>query len=340
VDDLLEHQYLKSEGRTRVFNVSLFGNCPKVYQEPAGLATRTAEVIFVKNPLYLSLGLALIGILLFAGCAQQAPQPQPTAPPTTLPQTPVPAADTVRLMDTSLGKVLTDAEGLTLYFFVTDLAGEGTSTCYGRCAELWPIFSVENVLVSPPLRASDFSSITRTDGSKETTYRGWPLYSWWNDTKPGDVLGEGIGKVWYVAKPDYTLMVASRPKTGSYLTDGSGRALYIFTRDTPGASTCTGSCLAAWPAFSVDTVTAPSLVKASDFSSITRTDGSKQLAYKNRPLYYYASDRDGGDLLGDGVNNVWFAANVTGVVPAPTTVTTVTTIPTTTRSYYGGGGGY
>jgi hypothetical protein len=61
----------------------------------------------------------------------------------------------------------------------------------------------------------------------------------------------------------------------------------------------------------------------------------------NRPLYYYASDRDGGDLLGDGINNVWFPANVTGVVPVPTTPpTTVTTVTTTTRPYSGGGGGY
>jgi predicted lipoprotein with Yx(FWY)xxD motif len=329
--------------KTRVFNVSLFETCPKVYQYAAGLATQTAEVIFVKTAILLSLGLVLMGVLLVAGCAQQQVPAGQAPPSTTATQatTPGPAADTVRLVDTSLGKVLTDAEGLTLYFFVTDLAGEGTSTCYGRCAELWPIFSVENVLVSPPLRASDFSSITRTDGTKETAYRGWPLYYWWNDTKSGDVLGEGVGKVWYVAKPDYTLMVASRPKTGSYLTDGTGRALYVFTRDTAGASTCTGSCLAAWPAFSADTVVAPSLVKASDFSPITRADGVRQLAYMNRPLYYYASDRDGGDLLGDGINNVWFPANVTGVVPVPTTPpTTVTTVTTTTRPYSGGGGGY
>ncbi|MDD1664848.1 MAG: hypothetical protein LUQ32_05795 [Methanomicrobiales archaeon] len=296
--------------------------------------------------------LALIAMLLLAGCTQQQtvpPQQTPlptTIPPTTVQQTPAQVSETVRLGDTSLGKVLTDASGLTLYSFITDLAGEGVSTCYGACAGFWPIFSVDSIVVSPPLQASDFSSITRTDGTKETTYRGWPLYYWWNDTKPGDVLGENVGKVWYVARPDYTLMIASRPKTGAYLTDGSGRGLYVFTTDTTGRSSCAGTCLRNWPAFSVDTVAAPSVVKASDFTPVTRTDGVKQLAYMGRPLYYYSADRDAGDLSGHGFNNVWFAANVTGVLPATTTPTTTvttaptTTVPTTTMPAYGGGGGY
>lgn len=291
----------------------------------------------MKHTVLVSLGLVLIGLLLAAGCAQ--PQ-APPATPTTIPPsaTPVPPADTVRLMDTSLGKVLADADGLSLYFFITDLAGEGTSTCYGRCAELWPIFHADEVRVSLPLQASEFSSITRTDGTKQATYRGWPLYSWWNDTKPGEVLGENVGKVWYVAKPDYTLMIASRPATGAYLTDGSGRSLYYFTRDSTGTSTCTGTCLANWPAFSVDTVVAPSVLRPSDFTQVSRTDGVRQLAFKGRPLYYYAPDRDGGDLLGEGVNNVWFAANVTGILPV--TPTPTTPVPTTTQPVYYGGGGY
>jgi predicted lipoprotein with Yx(FWY)xxD motif len=127
-------------------------------------------------------------------------------------------------------------------------------------------------------------------------------------------------------------MIASRAKTGAYLTDGSGRALYVFTRDSPGTSSCTGSCLGTWPAFSVDTLTAPSVLTSTDFSAVTRTDGVKQLAYKSRPLYYYAGDSTARDLNGQGINNVWFAANVTGIMPATPT-------PTLTP-YMGGGGGY
>jgi predicted lipoprotein with Yx(FWY)xxD motif len=297
--------------------------------------------------------LALIALLFIAGCAQQQTvPPQETTPPTTMPpttvrQTPAPVGDTVRLGQTSLGKVLTDTSGMTLYYFVTDLAGEGVSTCYGACAGFWPIFSVDTVTVSPPLQAYNFSSITRTDGTKETTYKGWPLYYFKNDKNPGDVNGENVLQTWYVAKPAYTMMIASRPKTGSYLTDGTGRALYVWTKDiTPGTSSCTGTCIATWPAFWVDDLVAPSVVKPADFSTIIRGDGSKQWAYKGRPLYYYSADKDAGDLYGDGLNNIWFAANVTGILPAPVTPTptatavATTAVPTTTMPVYGGGGGY
>jgi predicted lipoprotein with Yx(FWY)xxD motif len=305
----------------------------------------------------LTLGLVLIGVLFIAGCTQQAAVPPPqitpatTVPPTTIlpttiPQAPVSTAGNVKLGTTSLGKVLTDAGGMTLYFFVTDLAGEGMSTCYGTCASIWPIFSVDTPVVSPPLPASDFTSITRTDGTKQTTYKGWPLYYYKNDRKPGDMNGENVLKTWYVAKPDYTMMIASRPTTGSYLTDGTGRALYVWAKDTtPGVSSCTGTCITTWPAFSVGTLVVPSALKLSDFSTTTRADGKKQMAYMGRPLYYYSVDKDAGDLYGDGIGNVWFAANVTGVLPIPatpvTTATpaTTTTVPTATVPISGGGGG-
>jgi predicted lipoprotein with Yx(FWY)xxD motif len=295
-------------------------------------------------------------MLVIAGCTQQAVPPQETTPPATvppatitamIPQTPAPSADNVMLGATPLGRVLTDANGMTLYFFVTDLAGEGVSTCYGTCAQIWPIFSVDTVMVSPPLNPSNFSSITRTDGTKQTSYRGWPLYYFKNDRKPGDVNGENVLSTWYVARPDYNMMIASRPKTGSYLTDGTGRALYVWAKDTiPGVSSCTGTCIATWPAFAVDQLVAPSVLNPSNFSTIIRGDGTKQIAYRGRPLYYYSADKDAGDLYGDGIGNVWFAANVTGIMPAPATpVTTATTAmttptPTTTMPSYGGGGGY
>jgi predicted lipoprotein with Yx(FWY)xxD motif len=305
----------------------------------------------MKTPMLLACMFALIALLFIAGCAQQQTVPPVgTTPPTTIPQvtvqqTPAPVAGVVMLGQTSLGKVLTDARGMTLYYFVTDLAGEGVSTCYGACAGFWPIFSVDTVVVSPPLQASDFSSITRTDSTKQTTYKGWPLYYFKNDKKAGDVNGENVLKTWYVAKPDYTMMIASRPATGSYLTDGTGRALYILEKDTtPGVSSCTGTCIATWPAFWVDNLVAPSVLDPKNFSTIIRGDGGKQWAYLGRPLYYYSVDKDAGDLYGEGIGNVWFAANVTGILPVPATpaptATTVasTTVPTTTLPVYGGGG--
>jgi uncharacterized protein YgiB involved in biofilm formation len=81
---------------------------------------------------------------------------------------------------------------------------------------------------------------------------------------------------------------------------------------------------------------------SSDFSSFTRTDGIKQATYKGRPLYFYNADTKPGDTKGQGVNNVWFIANVSGTVPAVTVpaTTVLTTQPRTTATTSRGGYGY
>jgi predicted lipoprotein with Yx(FWY)xxD motif len=281
----------------------------------------------------LLLVLLVISTLFVAGCTQQQPA-QPTPQPTAVP------VDTIMTTASSLGTILVDAQGKTLYYFANDIPASGTSSCYGQCAVIWPIFSVDLITVSPPLIAADFSSITRTDGKKQTTYRGWPLYYYQADTKRGDVNGENVLKIWFVVKPDETVMISNKGNLGSFLTDRVGKTLYFFTKDTSGASTCTGTCLANWPAFSADPVVAPSVLKPTDFSVLTRSDGAKQVSYMGRPLYYFAADTKPGDIKGEGVNNVWYVANVSGITPVVTIP--LTAVPTTTRttSPSGYGGGY
>ena len=73
----------------------------------------------------------------------------------------------------------------------------------------------------------------------------------------------------------------------------------------PGKSVCNGPCVAIWPAFS-----APAEAKAAgDWSIATRDDGSRQWAYKGKPLYLFARDAKPGDKTGDGFNsNIWHVA--------------------------------
>jgi predicted lipoprotein with Yx(FWY)xxD motif len=239
-----------------------------------------------------------------------------------------------------------DAQGNTLYYFANDISAGGTSACYGQCAGVWPVFSTNTIKVSSPLDPADFSSITRTDGSRQTTYYGWPLYYYQGDTKPGDVKGENVLNVWFVVKPDESVLIAHKAALGSYLTDGSGKTLYYFTKDTTGTSACTGACLAKWPAFNAGTISAPSVLKPADFSSAQRTDGVTQTAFKGRQLYYFADDIKPGDAKGQGFNNLWYVANVSGdvpVVPTPIPTTVPTTQPTTVFGSDSGGdsgGGY
>ena len=86
---------------------------------------------------------------------------------------------------------------------------------------------------------------------------------------------------------------------GSYLADSSGNALYTYGADTAGTSNCNGSCLYSWPVY--DASGAPSTLPA-NVTVITRSDGSKQYAYKGMPLYTFTSDAV-GNVTGDGVSD-------------------------------------
>lgn len=90
---------------------------------------------------------------------------------------------------------------------------------------------------------------------------------------------------------------------GAYLTDFVGKTLYIYDKDKVGISNCYGGCAVAWPPY-ISSATVEKTLPA-NISVITRTDGTKQFAWKGWPLYYYATDQKPGDITGDGVGGVW-----------------------------------
>ncbi|HUI14105.1 MAG TPA: hypothetical protein VL048_11630 [Xanthobacteraceae bacterium] len=91
---------------------------------------------------------------------------------------------------------------------------------------------------------------------------------------------------------------------GKALIDGAGMTLYTFDRDSSGTSNCNGVCTNNWPPFNAPADAKPS----GDWTVVTRKDGSKQWAYKGKPLYTFYHDGDPGDAKGDGVNNIWHIA--------------------------------
>lgn len=299
--------------------------------------------------LLIVIGIVVCAAVLAAGCTQPGvPTPTPTATPTVTPQpTAVPA--TVKLAtNATLGIYLVDENGITLYYFALDVPGNGTSACSGNCSQIWPSFYTENIVVNPPLTAADFGTITRTDGTKQTTYRGWPLYHYSGDKGVGETNGENFIDLWWVVKPDYSVVVMRNNDVGTYLADPTGMTLYTLTRDTPGVSTCIGNCSQIWPIFYVEPpVVAPSLIPSSDFARITRNDGGFQTTYQGKPLYWYSNDTKPGQTNGEGFNNIWSVATVAGTPPPPTPTTVATTVQTTTpttapttQSSSSGGGGY
>jgi predicted lipoprotein with Yx(FWY)xxD motif len=102
----------------------------------------------------------------------------------------------------SLGPILTDTNGLTLYIFAPDT--QGTSTCNGPCATAWPPLVTEADPLSPPDFGGTLGGTTRLDGSRQVTYNGMPLYRFAGDAQPGDTNGQGLdsfGGLWFVVNP-------------------------------------------------------------------------------------------------------------------------------------------
>ena len=103
----------------------------------------------------------------------------------------------------------------------------------------------------------------------------------------------------------YSLAPAQVSTQDGVLVGPNGMTLYTFDRDTAGSgkSVCNGPCATNWPPLMG--ATAPA---GTGYSVIQRDDGSSQIAYKGKPLYYWAKDMKPGDKTGDGFNQVWQVA--------------------------------
>jgi predicted lipoprotein with Yx(FWY)xxD motif len=106
----------------------------------------------------------------------------------------------VSVADSSLGKILVDGNGMTLYAFTPD--NKGPSTCTDKCLAAWPSLAGP-ATAGTGVDASKLGTATRPDnGQAQATYGGWPLYTFIQDSKPGDVNGQDSGGKWYVVGAD------------------------------------------------------------------------------------------------------------------------------------------
>lgn len=184
--------------------------------------------------------LALAGLTLLAACGDGNPygssstSPAASTPPTTAaaprgggsgdgygdgygyggdvtsateaPGRPAAAADgapSIATAETSLGTVLVDAEGMTLYAFTKDTAG--TPTCVDGCAEAWPPALVDGEASFGGLDTTVFSTVENPAGT-QLKAGDFPLYTFAGDSSPGDVNGQGSGGNWFAVAPDGSLL--------------------------------------------------------------------------------------------------------------------------------------
>lgn len=165
---------------------------------------------------HLSIGLCTVALAaLLSGCAgtsgtatsptsAAATTPPGSAAATSAPApTSAPAAATpdLKVADSAAGRIVVDGKGMSVYYYTKDVKDSGTSTCTGGCLDAWP----------PVLAAADtptvdgvtgtVGTIATPDGQKQLTINGMPVYYYAKDLAAGDILGQGVGGVWYLVAP-------------------------------------------------------------------------------------------------------------------------------------------
>ncbi len=157
-------------------------------------------------------GAATVAPSVAAPSAAVSEAPASEAPASEAPASEAPSAGgttitELKVAESSLGQIITDGAGKTLYGFTPDEAG--TPTCYDDCAVAWPPGLADDptaVTVGAGLDATKLTTVDRTDGGKQLKYGTWTLYYFANDAAAGDTKGQGLNEVWYVISPNGDLI--------------------------------------------------------------------------------------------------------------------------------------
>ena len=153
---------------------------------------------------------AMAGTALLASACGGGPSvygASSTAPSTGAAAAPTATVTTLALADSTLGQILADSSGRSLYLFEADTGTTSTCTTAGCVAE-WPPFLADGTpQVAAGLAANQLGTTSRPDGRQQVTYGGHPLYYFAGDSQPGSTAGQGLndnGGPWYVVHADGT----------------------------------------------------------------------------------------------------------------------------------------
>jgi predicted lipoprotein with Yx(FWY)xxD motif len=200
---------------------------------------------------------------------------------------------------------------------------DGANACTGDCAAIWPEFTsdLSNAKLGDGLNISDFDITTTVSGKKQVRYKGWPLHTFSPASSgayggssnvpegPGTTRGDGFAGIWFVAKPDYTIMLADKQLKGLdgknyksdftigtgntiYFTNGIGRTIYTFSLDSFNINKFTKPDLTnnnVFPIYEQTQVVIPSVLDKTLFGNIGFA-GKQELTYKGWPLHFFGQD--------------------------------------------------
>lgn len=165
----------------------------------------------------LAVGAGALGAVA-AGCSSSTTS---SSSATSSPPTSSSGAATVKTAGSSLGQILVDGSGRTLYLYKPDTST--TPTCTGSCASTWPADTTTGKPQESGLSASMLSTTTRPDDhATQVTFDGHPLYYFSGDAKAGDVNGQGTMGIWYVVSPSGSAITTTTSTTPAPSTSGGG----------------------------------------------------------------------------------------------------------------------
>ena len=178
--------------------------------------TRSKPITFLASAALIPLAALAVAACGGGGSAATAATPKTTSG----------ASATVGVANSSLGSILVNSTGHTLYLFKAD--SSTISACTGACATAWPpLLANGTPTAGTGLTASKLGTITRSGGTHQVTYNGHPLYLFIKDTKPGQTTGQGVtafGAAWFALTPSGSQ--ASAPASSSGSSGGSGSLGY------------------------------------------------------------------------------------------------------------------
>ncbi|MDO0925070.1 hypothetical protein QQY24_06420 [Streptomyces sp. TG1A-8] len=234
----------------------------------------------------------------------------------------------------TLGTLVTDAGGRTLYRFDEDSPKPPTTTCTGGCQTTWPPVIVQpgGKVYADGVQTSAVGTVARPDGTMQLTIDGWPLYRFSGDHSAGDTKGQGVNGTWFAVAPDgrkastatagtgasgngsETILTTQRSAQGLVVAGEDGRTVYVNNTDRSDPSTvrCTGSCSDGFRPVRAGTGgIAIKGVTPSEVGSVKRPDGTVQMTLVGFPLYTNNKDTKPGDTAGSGAQG-WFTISLDG----------------------------
>jgi predicted lipoprotein with Yx(FWY)xxD motif len=169
-----------------------------------------------------AMGAAVAAALVVAACGS-ASSGQATKTASTKPAAAKSTGLTISTAKGSMGTYLVGSSGRALYLWAADHGGK--SACSGACAQNWPpLTSSSTPKAGSGVNAGDLGSIVRSDGTKQVTYNGHPLYYFIGDTGAGMTSGEGssaFGAKWWLLTPTGAELTTGGASSGSSTTSSS-----------------------------------------------------------------------------------------------------------------------